>query len=209
MDVQEAIRTRRSIRKFKPDLVPEEDIRAIVDLATQAPSASNQQMWKFLAITNKRLLEEIRYTIIQKLDTMLEWPEADQYIDRLEAAKRYSSFFVDAPVTMVIFGEPYRSPIDEILQKHDLNKATIDMLRQRPDIQSVSAAIENLCLAAHSMGYGTCWMSAPCVAGPELKALLDIEDPWQVMAFVPIGIPDEKPLSRPRKPLEEVLEFIS
>lgn len=48
MDVFEAIRDRRSIRKYKPDPIPDEDIRAIIEAATQAPSASNAQMWRFL-----------------------------------------------------------------------------------------------------------------------------------------------------------------
>lgn len=208
MDIQEAIRTRRSVRRFKADPVPENDIRAMIDLAIQAPSASNKQMWKFLAVTNKQALNEIRDAILKKWDSIMDWPEALALSDRIDAARGYSTFFADAPAAIIILGEPYHSSIDGMLEKRGWDRALVDGLRQRPDLQSIGAAIENLCLVAHSMGYGTCWMSAPCIAGPEIKELLSIEDPWNVIAIIPIGIPDESPSARPRKPVEEVLEFI-
>lgn len=208
MDVFEAIAGRRSIRKFKPGPIPEADVRRIIELATLAPSASNKQMWKFLAVTDRKALEEMRDAILHKLDSVSEWPEAQPYLGRLRAAKGYSTFFAEAPVTIIVLGEPYRSAVDEILEKRGWERSAIDALRQKPDIQSLGAAMENLCLAAHAMGYGTCWMTAPCIAGPEIKDLLGIEPPWEVIAFLPLGIPDEEPPGKPRKPLEEVLEFI-
>ena len=208
MDVFKAIAGRRSIRKFKPDPIPEADVRRIIELATLAPSASNKQMWKFLAVTDRKALEEMREAILRKLDLVSEWPESQPYLGRLRAAKGYSTFFVEAPVTIVVLGEPYRSAVDEILEKRGWERSAIDALRQKPDIQSLGAAMENLCLAAHAMGYGTCWMTAPCIAGPEIKDLLGIMPPWDVIAFLPLGIPEEEPPARPRKPLEEVLEFI-
>jgi nitroreductase len=208
MDVIEAIQTRRSIRKFKPDPVPEEHIRTIIDLASYAPSAGNRQMWKFLAVTNRMALEEMREAILHKLNILLERPESEDYRARLEAAKGYSTFFADAPVTIVVLGEPYRSAVDEVLERMGWDKSAIDGLRQRPDLQSIGAAIQNLCLVAHAMGYGTCWMTAPCIAGPEIKSILDIQPPWEVVALVPLGVPDEEPPTKSRKPLEEILEFI-
>jgi len=209
MDVFEAIRTRRSIRRFKPDPVPEEDIRTIIELAAQAPSAGNRQMWRFLAVTDRGISEKMSDAVLAKLDSIMEWPESEPYRDRLQAAKGYSAFFADAPVTLVVLGEPYGSSLEKILDKRGCDRAAIDVVRQRPDIQSIGAAIQNICLAAHAMGYGTCWMSAPCIAGPEIKELLGVQPPWEVIALVPLGIPDEKPAARPRKTLEEVLEFVT
>lgn len=208
MDLFEAIRSRRSIRKFKPDLIPDEDIRAMIEAATLAPNAGNSQMWRFLAVTNRDILAEIKEVILGKLDTFSQWPEAEPHRVGLRAAKGYSVFFAEAPVTIIVLCEPYVSAIDEVLEKRGWDRPAIDALRQKPDIQSIGAAIENLCLAAHAMGYGTCWMSAPCIAAPEIKELLKIEPPWEVIAFVPIGVPDYDPPARPRKPLDAVLEFV-
>ncbi|MCL6518733.1 MAG: nitroreductase family protein [Armatimonadetes bacterium] len=208
MDLFDAIRGRRSIRKFKPDSVLEEDMRRMIEAATLAPSAGNKQMWKFVAVLNKQVLKRMADAVRKKLDEFASLPEGNSYKDQLEAAKKWSAFFEEAPVTIVVLGERYRSTIDEIMEKRGASLLEIDELRQRPDIQSIGAAIQNLCLAAYAMGYGTCWMSAPCVAGSEIKEILGIRPPWEVIALVPVGIADELPAMRPRKPLEEVLEFI-
>lgn len=208
MEVLDAIRTRRSIRKFKPDPIPDEDVRRLIEAATLAPNAGNDQPWRFIAVSNRDVLARLKEIIIAKLDSFGEWPESAEYKVALRAAKGYSGFFADAPVTIVVLGEPYLSPVDEILAKRGWTRAEIEALRQSPGIQSVSAAIENLCLAAVSMGYGTCWMTAPCLAQHEIKEALGIEPPWEVVAFVPVGVPDYEPPSRPRKPVEEVLEFM-
>ena len=61
MDVSEAIKKRRSIRKFKPDPIPEEKIRLLLESARLAPSGTNTQPWRFVVIkdndTKKKLQE--------------------------------------------------------------------------------------------------------------------------------------------------------
>ena len=208
MDVFDAIRTRRSIRKFKQDPIPEATLRELIEFATLAPSASNKQMWKFCVITNREILGKINDAILAKLDALAEMPGAEDFRSRLRAVKNYSTFFTDAPAVIAAFREPYRSSIDVLLENQGLSREKIDSVRQRPDIQSLGAAIENLCLAAHAKGLGTCWMSAPCIAGPEIAELLEIEPPWELVAFIPIGVSSEEPIARPRKPLEEVVKFV-
>ncbi|MHB0911969.1 MAG: nitroreductase family protein [Armatimonadota bacterium] len=208
MDVFEAIRTRRSVRRFKPDPVPEEDLRVIIGHAGCAPSAHNAQMWKFYAVTNRELLSEMKEAILARLDALLALPESEEFRGRLQSARIYSTFFAESPVTIAVFREPYAGPVDLILERRGASREEIDALRQRPDVQSVGAAVENLCLAAHAMGYGACWMTSPCIASREIERLMDVQPPWELAALLPIGIPDEEPTERPRKPLEEILEFI-
>lgn len=208
MDLTEAIRTRRSIRRFKPDPVPEEDIRLIIELAGLAPSASNAQMWRFLAVTNQEVLQAMKHAVIHKLDEMGGWPEALPYLEKLKATKGWSTFFAEAPVTIVVLGEPYSASIDSILEERGMSLGEIRDLRRRPDIQSLGASIEHICLAAHAMGYGTCWMTAPMIAVEEIQTVLGVQPPWEVVALIPLGLPDYEPPARPRKPVEEVLEFI-
>jgi nitroreductase len=59
MDALEAIRTRRSIRKFQDRPVPEELIRKVLEAGMMAPSAGNQQPWHFLVITDRTILDEV------------------------------------------------------------------------------------------------------------------------------------------------------
>ena len=208
MDIFEALETRRSVRKFKSDPIPEEDIRKIVEYATKAPSAGNNQMWRFIAVSNRKTLDGMKNKILHKLDSLISDSASEASQSRLQSARNYSTFFTDAPVTIVVLGEPYTSMIDKALEGSGLDRAAADLLRHRPDMQSIGAAIENLCLSAHAMGYGTCWMTGPCIAGPEIGKLLGVESPWKVAALVPLGVPVEKSSVRPRKPVEEVLEFV-
>jgi nitroreductase len=80
-------------------------------------------------------------------------------------------------------------------------------LRQRPDLQSVGAAVQLLCTAAHAMGYGSCWMTAPVLAAPAIEELLGVEAPARLAAVVPVGRPAGRPRSSPRRPVDDVLEF--
>jgi len=59
MDAKEAILTRRSIRKFRSDPVPEEILRQLLEAAMAAPSAGNQQPWHFVVITERKIIDEI------------------------------------------------------------------------------------------------------------------------------------------------------
>jgi nitroreductase len=208
MDLFEAIRSRRSIRKYKPDPIPDKDIRAIIEAATLAPSASNAQMWRFLVVSNKDILNRMRDAIVAKLDELGAEPGSEADLSRTKAARNYSTFFPEAPVTIVVLGEPYHSMLDATMVEQGWTQAQISDLRQRPDIQSLGAAIQNICLSAHAMGYGTCWMTGPTIAGPEIEKVLDVQPPWKMIALIPVGIPDYDPPARPRRPLDEVLEFV-
>ncbi len=69
MDIVEAIRQRKSIRAFKPDVVPQEILKEILELALRAPSWANTQPWEF-AIAGGRILEDIRENFILNSDEL-------------------------------------------------------------------------------------------------------------------------------------------
>jgi len=60
MDVFEAIKGRRSVRQYKPDVVPKELVEKILDAARWAPSGGNIQPWKFIVISDRNLVELLR-----------------------------------------------------------------------------------------------------------------------------------------------------
>ena len=106
-----------------------------------------------------------------------------------------------------MFGLPYRSLGDELLVRHGVPYEERDRVRQRPDIQSIGGAVQLLCTAAHAMGYGSCWMTAPVLAAPAIEELLGVEPPAQLVAVVPIGRPATASGPSSRHPLSDVLEF--
>ncbi|MBO8126787.1 MAG: nitroreductase family protein [Firmicutes bacterium] len=208
MTLKEAIEGRRSIRRYKPDPIPEDDIREMVRLATLAPSGSNKQMWKFVAVTNKEVLQKMAQAVSDAVDIMASWPEAEGRERRILGIKNYSLFFTEAPVTFAVFMEPYQSAADTIMKDHGLNREEINHLRGAPDFQSIGAAIQNLLLVAHAMGYGGCWMCGPVAAADEINKILEVKPPYSLVALVPVGVPDEDPPARPRKPLDEVFTLV-
>lgn len=207
MDFLEVVQGRRSIRRFKPDPLPRKDIEEIIRIATLAPSASNRQMWRFIAISNKDVLLRMRAVVEQAIEDMTRIPELARERPKILGFKSFSVFMADAPMVIAVCGEPYRSSTDELRLLHGL-PVEPGRAWARPDIQSISAAVQNLTLAAYYKGYGTVWMTSPLIAASELEKILRIREPWRLVTLVPIGMPDEHPGMRSRKPVEEVLQFI-
>jgi nitroreductase len=189
MDTLEAIAQRRSIRRFKPDPVPDDLVTQILHAAAQAPSAKNRQPWRFAVVRGEQRAEMVRLM--------------RQGIARLEgfgmdtgSAKGSAHVMEQAPVTIFVFnacGEhtPDTPPWED---KSDVT-----------DVQSIGAAIQNMILAAQDRGLGTLWICDVFYAYDELCAWLG--QTCQLIAAVALGYADENPPARPRKPLAEVVEW--
>jgi len=180
MELYEAIRQRRSIRKFKTDPVPREVVDRVMEMATWAPSGMNLQNWFFLVITGQR--KESLVEIVGKSYNYIKPVLEKVFADKPGAIKFTKKFFErlgGAPV--VVFA--YYTPTKE---------------KAETSIQSVAAAIQNLLLAAHAEGLGACWMTGPLHVAEEINAFLGVHDKTLV-AVVPLGYPDEVPPAPKRK----------
>lgn len=207
MDVSEAIRTRRSIRKYKDTDIPEEHIQLMLEAAQRAPNAGNKEDWYFVVVRSAEVKEKIRQTIIDRLEEIAGWPEVKGKEEQVRAMRRGSTFICRAPVIFIFFGRPYESLTDEIYRERGMSYEEWAHRRGAMSVQSCAAAIENVCLAAHALGYGSCWVG-PGAAGLEVKRMLSIEDPWDLVAYLPVGVPDHDPPMRPRRPLSEVYRVV-
>ena len=205
MELMEAIRDRRSIRKFLPDPVDRADLQEIVRAGTLAPNAENDQMWRFVAVTNKKIIQQIGQLVSARVDAIDQACKALGY-DQYANHKYFLVFFQDAPAIITAFCRPMINANDKAL----------DVLHMRLDLpqpicpiqQSMGAALQNISLAAHAKGYGTTWMYAPVLAYREIAEVLSVPEPWVLSALLPIGRPAQHPKPRPRKPIEEVFSLI-
>jgi nitroreductase len=111
----EAARGRASVRRFLPDPVPHEHVTAMVDLAVHAANAGNAQIWHFIAVEDPLTQVAIREAVDDALDVMAAWPELSGNAKEIKALRAYSTFFVEAPIVMTVFGYPYLSRADEML----------------------------------------------------------------------------------------------
>jgi nitroreductase len=203
----DAVHGRSSVRRYASDPVPHEDVEAMVGVAVRAANAGNAQTWRFIAVEDAALRGAMGQAVDEVLDEMGAWPEAAGLEKELKAYRAYATFFAEAPVVIAVLGRPYHSLADELHERRRLPREQRDRLRQRPDLQSLGAAVQLLCTAAHAMGYGSCWMTAPVLAAPAVEELLGVQPPMQLVALVPVGRPLTPPRPSSRRPLEDVLEF--
>lgn len=156
MDLIDAIKSRQSIRSFTPLKVPEEKLLGLIDAAQHAPSACNQQLWKFIIVDDEKIK------------------------GKLVSEAKSSALFSKAQA--IIF----------VLYKRGI------VTDRDADIQSASAAIQNLLLAAHGSGLGATWVKHFGDEG-KVKKILNIAEGYTLVSAVILGYPAEKP----KKPLRQ------
>ncbi len=209
MDLFDAIQGRKSIRRFKDTPVPEEDIKQILNAGRLAPSANNTQPWSFVVIKDREMLKKMAEAAREMIDRMVPFAENEKQAQRLAAYKgNYYTFFEHAPVVVAVLTEAYDAGTDRLLARMGYSAEDIKRLRPLPGLQSVSAAIQNMLLMVHALGYGSCWMTGPLVAQEAFEKLLGFEKEKSIVALLPIGVPAENPPARTRKPLEEMMRTI-
>jgi nitroreductase len=119
----------------------------------------------------------------------------------------YHNLFAAAPAAVCVVGRPYESATDRNLREKDPERHRMRRYQVNAGLQSVASAITQFLLAAYSLGYGTCWMTGPLVAKPELESALSIRPPEELLAVIALGVPDSPPPKPPRRPPEEITDF--
>ena len=208
MDLFDAIRERKSIRRFKQTPVPDEDITKILEAGRFAPSAHNTQPWSFVVIRDRCLIKKMGDGVRTMLDKMIPFSESKKQAQRLASYKSiYYTFFENAPLLIAVLLEPHEGDTEKLLARMGYTQEEIQRLRPLQGLQSVSAAIQNMLLAIHALGYGSCWMTGPLVAQETFGTLLSYGKERFIAALLPVGVPDENPPARSRKPLGEIVKI--
>jgi F420 biosynthesis protein FbiB-like protein len=196
------LRTRRSIRVFRSDPIPEALLMEVIDLATWAPSAHNQQPWRFVIISTKSakecLVEAMGVSFRQ--DMLVEGLTPVEIEARLERSRRR---ILEAPISILLCldtGDIIRD--DKDIQGVDQRRRAIEA---QMGVQSVALAGGNLLLAAHIIGLGGVWLCAPLFAPQAVQLALDIPKNWEPQGLLLLGYPAEEPEPHPRKPLESIV----
>lgn len=192
------IENRRSIRKYKDQQIEKVLIEQIVKAAIQAPSAKNRQPWKFLILSQEKkeaFVNVMQYGITQEIHDKKHLPNSTHHIN---AAKCTLEIIKEAPVLILIVYNNGHSLYDELSFEQKVY--------ERADIQSISAAVQNMLLEATHLGLGSLWICDFYFAYDEIKKWLEHEG--ELLAAVTLGYANEYPTKRPRKPLEQVIEYL-
>ncbi len=179
MDTLEAIYTRRSIAKVKPDPLPHAVIEKLLQAAVQAPNHHRVRPWRFVVLTGKsrQALGEVMAQALKK-----ENPELPEAVIEKERVK------------------PMRAPV---LIAVGVDKPVEPKVLEIENICAVAAAVENLLLAAHAEGLGSHWRTGSAARDPEVKKFLGFGPEQELISFVYIGYPDLVPAALERPSFED------
>ena len=198
LTLHEAIYTTRAMRRLKRDPVSDEDLRYIIDAATQAPTGSNQQGFGFVVVTDpdqKRKLGEV----YRELGHKLVKPVSEEGSGANEATRRV---YRNAMVLVDHLGE---APALIVVCHAGGHPA--DPVSGAAYYGSIFPAVQNLMLAARSRGLGTTLTTLHKAAEGRVKEILDIPEDVDTVAMIPVGYPEGKWGRPKRRPSTEITHW--
>ncbi|ASJ12871.1 nitroreductase family protein [Thermococcus thioreducens] len=202
MELGDAIFGRTSVRYFSEREVPEEQVRALIEAAVRAPTASGLENWLFVVFKSEEARERI-YTLIAKgmeaYYRAVNLPE--EKIEKLRE-RIYREGMFRAPVYIAVF-------IDRRVRF--LQGKEFDELEFIWSVESAAMAIQNLMLKAVELGLGTVYIGVTNFPGieEEVRELAGLDGNYYLVGVIPVGYPRGEPKPRKRKKaFEEVSKFI-
>ena len=181
METLEAIKTRRSIRKFSDQAIEPEKLQAVLEAVQQAPSWSNRQCWSLVVVQDQNMRSRI---------SELSFVESffSTYGYKSNPAQKG---LAQAPVVLVACADPQQSG---------------DLRGEQYYMADLGIATQNLMLVAHDLGLGTVFVGV--FDEEQIKALLGIPAEIRIVGLFPLGYPATEPKAGPsRKPLSEFVHY--
>jgi nitroreductase len=189
-DTIKTIKARRSIRTFTKDSVSDDQVQVLLQAANQAPSAHNQQAWRFVVLRGEKK-NELAQLVTAKAAAL---PRPAAALLRMGAKS-----IISAPVVIAVANTG-----DLIRHGTDLFQVEKEMAHdffRTMEIQSSAAAVQNILLAATSLGLGTVWLGILYLIKDDVLRFLG-EPEGEFMAVVPVGIPARVGSGPVKHPLE-------
>jgi nitroreductase len=199
IELYEAMRTLRAVRRLRPDPIPDDVLRRVLEAATWAPTGGNRQAWRVIVVKDparkQRLGELYKKITLPFIQSYAERFAALPEAERVKAEKMLRSglylaeHFGEAPVLCIFCFHPDGLAVTDA----DLDRVSV------VGGGSIYPAVQNLLLACRAEGLGCVLTTLLCKAEPEVRELLAIPQPWGTAAAVPIGYPQLRghgPISR-------------
>jgi nitroreductase len=174
MDLFEAIAGRRSVRKYKPDPVPDGVLARALEAGSFAPSGHNRQPWRFVVVRDPGRRRALA-----------------------DAAAPHNSFIAKAPVVVAFLGflAHEGAPAPDARTR---GSWTWDMYVR----YNVAIAAAYVTLAATAEGLGTCWINN--YDEERVRAVLNVPEKYALVCLMTLGYAAEEPAAKPRLPLAEL-----
>ncbi|MBC9783216.1 nitroreductase family protein [Heliobacterium chlorum] len=198
MNVFEAIQRRHAVRAYKPDPVPTELLRQLLECARRAPSAVNMQPWKFIAVTDQVMREKLKAAAggqsqVSQAPVVLVCLADEAGCDRMAAKMEAYAENPNMPAPMR----------ESFLKRSEPIKHNADIRKMLAGLNSY-IAIAYLTLAAKELGLDTCWMTG--YDESEVKKLLNIPQGVHVVSLLTLGYAAEVALEEhDRLPFDDIV----
>lgn len=196
MQAKDTIYTRRSIRKYKEEPIPHVVIEQIIDAGRVAPSAKNRQPWKYL-VYGGREKEKLLDIMKKGIETEEISPRLPLSASGISDAKNTLRIMENAPIVIMVFNTNGKSPFSQMNADERFTEIN--------DLLSIGASIENMLLKAEELNVGTLWIGNTCFAYQELMEYISLDG--ELTGAIALGYKAEEPGMRPRKSLEDIVEY--
>lgn len=181
--IENTIQSRRSIRRYKAQPIPNQIIETVLKSGSWAPSAHNRQPWRFAVLQEVDAKQQLARAMGKRLRHDLEADHVPKEIIEKDVNRSYDRL-TSAPVVIVIS-----------LSMVDMDSYA-DEKRNRNEyimaVQSTAMAGQNILLAAHSHNLGACWMCAPLFCPDVVAETLNLPEDWQPQGIITMGYPDQE-----------------
>jgi nitroreductase len=187
MDAIDAIQRRTSVRRFRPDVVPRETLERLLECAVRAPNHKLTEPWRFAVVTG---LARARLADIRALHRIKRWadPTAPEATAAGEKARQEA---LETPAFVVV-----------------MTAVGGDETTREEDFAAAMMAIENLMIAAESLGLGTYLRTGGVMREPGLAELVGLPEGFRIAGVVSIGYPAEPEPPRRRRPAAELTRWV-
>jgi nitroreductase len=199
-ELEKVLRERRSVRRFAAKPVPRDLVMRVLESATWAPSPGNRQSWTFTAVVSGDVKRQMAKAVGEAWRRVTDAAGESGVAEELRAYCANFDWFAAAPVVVVVSARG----ADGFLQDWVGERATDVSGNQA----AAAMAAQNMMLAAHASGLGTCCLTGPLAAHDEIKRLLGLGPRQALVCLVAMGCPDEQPVPAPRKPVNEVSRVV-
>ncbi len=205
--LDDLIAQRRSIRKYKTDIPPEEWIEMMIHCAAQAPSPSNTQPVRFLKISSKKIKQDLHESMVSGREYFLKALDKSGGPKRLKnwinSYYRFSEFMFKAPL---LFAAGTVKSTTGFSRK--LFEAGLLERYDRKDLDiTLGLALKGFILKGEALGLGSCILTAPLVFISNIENILGTED-LDIRCLITVGFPDEVPGPIERKGGGEIYEEV-
>ncbi len=193
--VWDCLLSRRSIRIYRDEPVSVAVVNQLLTIATQAPSAHNRQPWRWVVVANPGTRQALADAMAVEFEHDLRRDGLDddtivQTVNRSRLRIGGAPMLIVPCITMAEM-DSYPDP--------DRQRCEWQMA-----VQSVALACQNLMIAAHAAGLGSCWICAPLFCKETVQHALTLPSEWEPQAILTLGYPAAPGRIRPRKEIGDI-----